>query len=265
MKRLAWLASVLLLLILTGCNSALNPVQPATPAVAGVRAELVLATTSYASVQTLRHRWQSSDIYHYEIELEQWHHDGYVSLNPPVRIILPQQGEVKMTAQLSNLKQGKKYRVTVRAWGNIGGTAAEKLLNSVTPSVAYFDLTGDQDLDSVHSQQVTIIFDPVLFSGKATVLVENSSPAVSYYDLRLQNEDTDETVFKTTYSSSQTMVLNNLKVGVPYRIFLAGKSAGGKNLLKGKSSIIYFDPTEQDIEQDSFVDIELKKYQAEEK
>lgn len=84
------------------------------------------------------HRWVAGDIHRYELTLKFKDSEGtfvdfadgpaYVHVDP----------RVTSHVVFANLEQGSTYQVSLRALGNIGGTASESLLNRLAPTVAEF-------------------------------------------------------------------------------------------------------------------------------
>lgn len=139
------------------------------------------------AVQTVQHHWVAGDIYQYTATLKVWNGTDYVDFTTPMNVVVPQKGTAPKTrAVFTNLKQGTKYRVELRAEGNNGGTAADTVLNAATPTTAVFDFTATQDIEDTLASTLTVTFDQVAFSGTGTATV--GTPADGTY----QNPTTAE-------------------------------------------------------------------------
>ncbi|HEY9765989.1 MAG TPA: hypothetical protein V6C82_06470 [Chroococcales cyanobacterium] len=120
------------------------------------------------------HRWVENDIYEYRFALQCESGGTYCDLNPPLSVTLTHKGSPKSIAVFRNLAQGKKYRVSLAAWGNNGGLAPSKLLNS-SLSFAIFDFTASQDVEDSASASLHVSFDQVEFNGKGNISVGRPS------------------------------------------------------------------------------------------
>jgi streptogramin lyase len=118
------------------------------------------------------HRWVPDDIALYEVVLKIRDADGnFQDIGSGAVVTLPAKGpSPKTKAVFNNLSQGAYYRAYVTAKGNIGGTAAEKVLNT-TPATTDFDFTSTQDVVSQITQPVAVQLDGTPFSGKGTVII----------------------------------------------------------------------------------------------
>lgn len=147
----------------------------------GDRAILVTVATpgegAYQAQATV-HRWVANDVYQYEAALQYWNGSAYVAFSPAINVVVPNKVDPKTKAAFTNLKQGRKYQVSVIAKGNVGGSAASSTLTS-SAATAVFDFTATQDVEDTLGATVQVSLDPVAFSGSAHATV--SSPIEGTY------------------------------------------------------------------------------------
>ncbi len=198
-------------------------------------------------------RWRPSDVFQYTVRLTRWNGMAFVDLPTPVVVVLPQKGAVRTQARFTNLSQGRRYRATVTAWGNAGGTAPAQVLNAGTPSVAEIDYRGAQDVQDTLLRQVSITLDPVSFSGTAVVNPLNVPPGTQNYDLELST-GSGAVVYSTSFARMRMMTLSNLKAGVPYTVTLTARRANGT--VQAQASAAWsWDPKAPELEQDLTVPV----------
>jgi hypothetical protein len=185
-----------------------------------------LPAPSYELFATTR-RWRPTDVYLYTVRLTRWNGSAFVDLPTPLVVFLPQKGTPKTLARFANLAQGRRYRATVTAWGNAGGTAASLALNTQSPSIADFDFSAVQDVQDALWRMPGVTLDSVPFSGTAVVTPVGLPSHARTVDLELSTES-GNVVFSETYSRTQTMTLLNLKAGVLYTVSLAARRANGQ-------------------------------------
>lgn len=202
------------------------------------------------SAQATAHRWVTGDVYRYDVALQRWNGSSYVDLTPPVVVVLAQKGTATSSqAVFSDLRQGHLYRVSVTARGNVGGTAATQALNTQNACQTTLDFTGAQDVENLLTRQLAVTLDSTPFSGTLTVSPQNAPANTSTYDLELRDNGTGQLRYSTNYSRTRTMVIYNCRTGINYRIYLTAKSSKGATLATGSSSVVYFNPAGQDVEQ----------------
>ena len=200
--------------------------------------------------KTVSRRWQASDIYQYEVSLRRWDGEGFVELEPPLSVVLPQKGEQRQEARFTNLRQGQRYQVDVRAMGNVGGTAPELPLNTETPSRVTVDLSGAQDVANERRERVTVTLDPVPFSGSLTLAFKALPGFIKSLTVDLLDASSGETRYSASFEPRQTMTLLNLKVGVDYQMRVAAYRANGRLYRTVESEIVRFDPEAEPLEQE---------------
>lgn len=243
-------ALITLGLLLAGCGYQPHPVLPLPAAARPVALELRLgAPESRYSTQAVSHRWVASDIYQYEVTLRAYDGAGDPGPNAAVTVVLPQIGTPLSTAQFTNLRQGLRYEAEVVAKGNVGGTAADLVLNSQSPTQAVFDLTASQDVETSYTWSGGVTLDSALFSGSLRLEPQNLPVGTDELRVTLKNDDTGVTIYAANYAPTETMTLLNLHLGVPYRAWIEAIS-GGTVLSTTTSARYAFDPLGQDLEQD---------------
>lgn len=237
---------------LWGCTP--GPSRPA--AVATTRAVLrIEGPGGERAVQSISHRWQRGDVYRYDVALRRWDGAAYVDLTPPVVVALPQKGTPSSLAVFTNLRQGERYLAAVTAWGNVGGTAATRILNAREPSRVVLDFSRGQDVERELSLHLSVTLDPVPFSGTLTVVPEHLPKATTTLELRLHDLETNRDLYTARYAKTRTMVIAHARTGVRYRILLTARSRMGAVVGRGRSAEIFFDPAGQDLEQDLSVPV----------
>ena len=238
-------ALIALGLLLTGCGSQPHPAPPLPVAVT-----LHLEAPSAAfRLQGLSHRWVPADIYQYEVTLRSYDENGNPGPNPPVTVVLPQKGTVRSTARFTALRQGLRYQAEVLAWGNVGGTAPEVVLNGQAATRPEFDLTARQDVGDTHAWSGRVTLDSVPFSGSLRLEPQNVPAGADAFRVTLRNDETDAVLYAANYGTSETMTLINLRLGVPYRASVEAIEAGVV-LATTATDRYMFDPAGQDLEQD---------------
>lgn len=117
----------------------------------------------------VQHRWVVDDIFQYTANLKVWDGNAYVDFATPLDTVIPRKGATpKTSAVFTNLKQGKKYLVSLAAQGNNGGTDATTVLNADTSTTAVFDFTAAQDVQDTLSTTMTVVLDQMPFNGTGT-------------------------------------------------------------------------------------------------
>lgn len=208
-----------------------------------------------AAIEAVTRRWKASDVFQYEVSLRRWDGAGFSDLSPPVDLVLPQKGDRQQEARFANLRQGERYRVDVRAMGNVGGTAPERLLNSEVPTAVLVDLSGAQDVESVRREHVTVSLDPVPFEGTLTVKLLNLPAFVKTVTVDLRDAASGETRYSGTLGPQQTMTLSNLRTGIAYQVRASAYRANGNLHRTVDSSIVRFDPEADALEQARVLEI----------
>ncbi|HBN07427.1 MAG TPA: hypothetical protein DD435_01860 [Cyanobacteria bacterium UBA8530] len=120
------------------------------------------------------HRWVENDIYEYRAALQWESGGGYQDLSPALSLTLPRKGDPKSKAVFRNLAQGKRYRVSLTAWGNQGGLNPSQKLNSALAAVT-FDFTASQDVEDNATASLLVAFDAVDFNGTGEIGVGSPS------------------------------------------------------------------------------------------
>lgn len=176
-------------------------------------------------VMAVARRWLPSDIVQLTVRLTRWNGTAFVDLPQPVEVVLPQKGSPVMHARFSNLAQGRRYRATVTAWGNAGGTAPMFPLNTLSPSLVDFDLSAAQNVQDALWRVSALKLDPVPFNGTAVIVPLGAPNGTQTYDLELLTGG--GVVFRETFTRRQGMTLSNLKAGVGYTVTLTARRANG--------------------------------------
>lgn len=245
---LVWSAA----LLSAGCGEAPHAVS--APRGVDLALRISAPAPSYA-IQAIAHRWQASDVFQYEVTLEQWDGSRFVDLASPVVVVLPQKGIVKQDARFTNLRQGVRYQAIVRAMGNPGGTAPDVHLNAMTPCTAVFDLTAGQDVDDALVRSLQVLLDPVAFSGELTVSAKRVPGQASTLQVDLLDADTGTVRYTSTYPKNKVMTLSNLRTGIRYVVRLTAIRSNGNVVATAQSDEVLFDPAGQDLEQSRTVNV----------
>ena len=199
--------------------------------------------------QAISRRWKGSDIYQYEVSLRRWDGARFAELEPPLTVILPQQGKRKHQARFDNLRHGQRYRVEVVAKGNPGGTAPKTILNSEVPCWAEFDLRGLQDVESVRTQSLSVSLDPVPFSGTLALDPRNVPGPVRRFAVTLRDAASGATRASGAFTRNQKMTFSNLRTGTSYQVALTAYRANGQVYRSLTSEVVRFDPAAGELEQ----------------
>ena len=240
----AWLVgSVFWLLVACGQPSATPPFPR------GLVVTISAPPPSFET-QVVSRRWRASDIFQYEVSLRRWDGAGFVALDPPLQLVLPQKGESKHEARFLNLRAGERYRVDVLAKGNVGGSAPERVLNSETPAAVEFDLRGGPDVEGERRERVSVMLDPVPFSGGVTLQLRNVPGFVQSFTVDLQEAVSGQTRYSGAFTYRQTMRLSNLRAGADYRVLLSAYRTNGRLYKTLQSGILRFDPAAMELEQE---------------
>ena len=200
-------------------------VLPAPDAPAGGTVVVELPAAG-PEVMALVRRWRPSDIVQVTVRLTRWNGTAFVDLPQPVEVVLPQKGTPLMQVRFSNLAQGRRYRATVIAWGNAGGTAPTFPLNTLSPGLVDIDLSASQNVQDAFWRVSPLKLDAVPFNGTAVIVPLGVPNGTQTYDLELATTS-GEVIFRGTFSRRQTMTLSNLKAGVGYIVSLAARRANG--------------------------------------
>jgi len=143
--------------------------------------QLDQATFSGFRSQAVVHAWGPADIYQYEVTLRTLDTTSghYEDFDPPLTAIVPMKGQDNPynRAVFTHLRQGFRYRAEIVAKGNVGGTAAEQVLNSVTGTAVDYDFSAAQDVEDTLYQRVKVILDPAAFQGTANLILVTPDPA----------------------------------------------------------------------------------------
>lgn len=205
-------------------------------------------------VLAVARRWRPSDVFHYTVRLTRWNGTAFVDLPQPLEVVLPKRTSPLMQVRFTNLAQGRRYRATVIAWGNAGGTAPSVPLNALSPSVADFDLSAAQDVQDALWRVSFPMLDPVPFNGKAVIVPLGAPAGVQTYDLELATAS-GLVVFRGTFDRRQTMTVTNLKAGTAYKVSLAARRGNGA-VSATTSAPLSWDERALELEQD--VTLELR-------
>ena len=206
------------------------------------------------AVLAVARRWRPSDVFHYTVRLTRWNGTAFVDLPQPLEVVVPKRSSPVMQVRFTNLAQGRRYRATVIAWGNAGGTAPSVPLNALSPSVADFDLSAAQDVQDALWRVSFPMLDPVPFNGKAVIVPLGAPAGVQTYDLELATAS-GLVVFRGTFDRRQTMTVTNLKAGTAYKVSLAARRGNGA-VSATTSAPLSWDERALELEQD--VTLELR-------
>jgi hypothetical protein len=245
---------VLVAIALLAASACARPVSaPAPQGIAGERTIVIEMAPAAPEVLAVTRRWRPSDVVHYTVRLTRWNGTAFVDLPAPLEIVLPQKGPIRTHARFTNLAQGQRYRASVTAWGNAGGTAASMPLNTLSPSLAEFDLSAPQDVANAFWRVMRVTLDPAPFNGTAVITPLNRPSGTLSFDLELATQS-GEVVFRASYPRQQTMTLSNLKAGLPYTVTLTARRANG--LVNAVASApLSWDANAAELEQDVSVSV----------
>lgn len=242
MQRRLSVSTLLVGAMLTGCARPEVPVvaQPRTLAVPSVTAGTGLGFKVLAQPNG----WQPSDIDRFEVIVS---HAG----TPVATIELTQQGEApRSKVRLSNLQLGKTYQVSILAMHG------QAVINLQNPTELSFTFTGDQDVEDLFHENVTITLDDVFFSGTVTIpltaLSFGGSSRKLLVTLQAMSEsspDAWEAVFSKEYllpaGGYRDYQIWNLAFGRNYRVKLDSYNPSGNINMTRTSEVFTFpDPTQ---------------------
>lgn len=254
MRRvLRGLLAAIALLATSACASPVAPPVRAEAATASETGTIIIEMppsgqeASRYALMALTRRWSPSDVYQYKVRLTRWNGKAFVDLPTPLEVVLPQKGAVRTQARFGNLAQGQRYRAIATAWGNVGGTAPTLALNTLSPSVADFDLSSPQDVQNALGHVMRVTLDPAPFAGTARIVPEGAPSNTQTYELLLMTEN-GIPLLRTTFTRRQTMTLSNLKAGVAYRVWLTAFRANGQ-VTGTASAPLAWDASARELEQ----------------
>lgn len=137
--------------------------------------ELATPVSAGFATQAIVHKWVREDIFQYDVTLKVFDADtnGYVDFSPALVVSVRQKdaGGGLNQAVFTGLSHGKKYRASIVARGNNGGTAADTVLNANTDTHVDYDFTAYQDVEDTLTQHAKITFDAVAFNGTANTVI----------------------------------------------------------------------------------------------
>lgn len=125
-------------------------------------------------VQAAAHRWTREDIHRYELFLKVQDVSGaFVDpAGPPA--ILRIDPRVENSAVFANLKHGETYQVTLVAKGNLGGTASERVMNTVAPTRAIFSFADARPEGKHQGANMQAALDPTVVDPQADLTIVKS-------------------------------------------------------------------------------------------
>jgi hypothetical protein len=240
-------------LLLSACHAAPTAAPAATR-------DVVLTIAPARTVLTTVHRWVSTDVYQYEVQLQVLTNGSWV--NSGAAIVLPQTGTPKSTVAFSNLAQGQHYQAVVVAKGNVNHSDASKTLNSKTACVVDLDFSvGTNDVNQTITANAQVAFDPVDFSGTLRFSPQDVPLNTTQYDIYFITAGGTPALLyaNQALSAGQVVVVQNLKLDTAYQLRFDAKNAGGTVLHSATSAATTFDSSSQDLEQDVTVTVPFSK------
>jgi hypothetical protein len=143
---------------LTGCAP-----PAAAPMAPHVSASVRIAPATSYGLAVVPHRWTVTDVFQYEATLSMQKADlsfETVASVLPVVLLQKEIAGPQTEATFADLLHGKVYKVDIVAKGNVGGSAAETVLNAENPTVVTLDLTALTAADTTVSKTATVTLDP---------------------------------------------------------------------------------------------------------
>lgn len=261
MTRMTLIAGLLGVALLSGCATApisrtsSQPMRPSETSLGAKSLDLEIQ----ASVGIPTSGWKQSDIDKYVVTLRD-------SQRFPTEVVLHQKGlsegeTAKSKVRFNNLRLGEFYTVKVEAW------SGSQIINSQHPSEAMFIFTGDQDVEDVIEKSITILLDPVSFSGTLRIpmteqfFLDVFGNDKTYFDNSTKLEFSlvrmgGDGAFSGTYvkpgSGYRDYLLTNLGRGYKYKLTLTNHFMNGRKVETLSKTIKEFTPFDSASSTDSY-------------
>ncbi len=219
------------LLSLTGC--APPTWQPAARiALAPATETVTLRLGPSRGLAAAARSWRTPDVFQFDVALEV--HDPLTDtfVAPPVPLVatLPQKPSPTSRASFAGLAAGGRYRASVVARGNAGGTAPDLVLNASRPTTVTFDLA---DPAAPRHHDVSVALDPVTFAAEVALPSRATDPAgvpawVTGFAARLTDPARSATPVATaSWAPDRTAAFTNVRGDVAYDLELDVRSTAG--------------------------------------
>jgi YVTN family beta-propeller protein len=194
---------------------------------------ITLALAKPLGLAAVANSWHAADVFEYDLDLQQFDVSSglFRALPIPRTLVLSQKPTATMLASFGGLMEGAKYRVTVTAKGNVGGSAATQILNSAHPATATFDLA--LPLPITH-QTLTVALDSTAFSltlelpSNATLPGSVPVWATSLDATLADPASTGPAIASATYLPGQAMHFDNVRGDRHYAVSIDIHSPTGK-------------------------------------
>lgn len=176
--------------------------------------------------------WRAADVFQFDVTL-QVHDplaDTFIAPPTPLLATLPQKPTPTTRATFAGLVAGGRYRASIVARGNAGGTAPDAVLNATRPTTVEFDLA---DLLAPRDQVVSVPLDPVTFAAEVALPSRSTDPTgvpawVTGFAARLSDPARSATPVATaSWAPDSTAAFTNVRGDVAYDLELDVRSAAG--------------------------------------
>lgn len=204
----------------------------AVPARAGGRLTLDFAPAAARALTALARPWRPDDIVQLDIAVALFdpQADAFVAPPLPFDVSLPQKPTPTTRATFDGLDLAGRYRFTVTARGNLGGSAPEQVLNATRPAVLEVDFA---DPDLLATRSLAVPLDPVPFAAELRLPgpATRATPFPTWltgFAARLLDPGRGPTpVASASWAPAQDRSFVNVRGDLPYRVELDVKSAAG--------------------------------------
>ena len=231
-----WLLAALPLALLAACAGGPRPVTPpafvVAPAPASGRFTLDLAAAAPRALAAAARSWRVADVVRLDVAVAAWDPAGgtYVSPPAPLDVSLPQKPAPTSRATFDGIDLLGRYRFTVTAHGNQGGTAADQVLNATRPAVLELDFA---DPATLRDQRLAVPLDPVPFAaelrlpGPATRATPFPAWLTGFGARLIDPASGAAPLASATWAPTADQRFTHVRGDVAYRLELDVKSAAG--------------------------------------
>ena len=229
---LALLRRGVALLLLSACAPVHAPPPPARLALAPAGETVTLTLRPARGLAAAVREWRAADVFQYDITLAVFDpaSEAFVEPPSPLAVTLPQAPTPTARATFAGLAAGGRYRATVTARGNPGGTAPDLVLNAASAATVEFDLADPQ---APRDRALVVALDPVTFAAEVVLPSRATAPEdvpawVTGFEARLVDPARQaEPVATATWLPDQPAAFANVRGDVAYTLALDVKSAAG--------------------------------------
>ena len=200
--------------------------------VAAADEAVTLTLAPARTLQAAARSWTAADVFQFDVDLTL--HDPVTDTwgapPKPFATTLLQKPAPALRATFRGLSRQGRYRATVVARGNAGGTAPDLVLNQATPAAVEFDLA---DKAAPRDRALAVALDPVTFAAEVALPSRTTSPAdvpawVTGLAARLIDPARGATPVATaSWAPLKQASFKDVRGGVAYDLELDVKSAAG--------------------------------------